>query len=48
MCGYKTDEWEEDYNFKKDDNIKSEENDYKYIEEIDFETFKSIDGFIKS
>jgi hypothetical protein len=47
MCGYKTDEWEEN-NFKEDNDIEFEMNDYKTIEEIDFETFKSIDGFIKS
>jgi hypothetical protein len=47
MCGYKTDEWEEN-NFKEDNNIECEVDDSKTIEEIDFETFKSIDGFIKS
>ena len=47
MCGYKTDEWEEN-NYKEDNDIEFEMNDYKTIEEIDFETFKSIDGFIKS
>jgi hypothetical protein len=48
MCGYKTDdEWEDD-KFKCNSNIEFEKDDYKTIEEIDFETFKSIDGFIKS
>jgi hypothetical protein len=51
MCGYETGyEWEED-KFECDADFKCKDikvNDYESIDDIDYETFKSIDGYIKN
>ena len=51
MCGYKTDDkFEKEKKTKKEEEEEEEigKNEYETIEEIDFELYKTIDGFIKN